>query len=140
MSRLAVGARRASLVRVAVTGVVATVVAAALTTAAAAVAKSAGVDFEIPDGGESIPVAGFATVTTAFSLVGVGIALALSRWSARPATRFVQIAVPLTAVSLAPPFAVGADAGTAETLVGLHLVAAAVMVPAMARCLRRGSD
>jgi len=127
---------RPRLGRVAVTGVVVAVAAAAATTACAALAKAAGVDFEIPDGGESIPTAGFATVTAGFSLVGVVVAVALAHWSARPAQRFLQITVPLAAVSLVPPFTVGANGATTATLVGLHLVAAAVVIPALARSLR----
>src|SRR5690606_3247907 len=105
------------------TGAVATVVAATATTVGAALAKAAGVDFEVPDGGEVIPTGGFATITGVFSLVGVGIAVALERWSSRPAKRFVAVTVPLVAVSLVPPFTVGASTATSLTLVVLHLVA-----------------
>ena len=129
-------ARRGGLGRVAVRGLIATVVAAAATTLCAAVAKAAGVKFEIPAGGEAIPTAGFATVTCAFSLVGVALALGLACWSDRPARRFVQVTVPLTAISLVAPLVVGANAATALTLIALHLVAATVMVPALARALR----
>lgn len=122
--------------RVVLTGLVATVVAAAATTSVAAAAHAAGVDFEVPDGGEAIPLGGFTTVTTFFSLVGVVIAVALARWSARPAQRFVRIIVPLAAASLVPPFIAGANAATTVTLVGLHLITAAVMIPALAHALR----
>ena len=120
----------------AVSGLVATLVAMAATTLAAALALALGVDFEVPDGGETIPLSGFAVVTGFFSLVGVVIAVALLRWSARPAERFVRTAVSLTAVSLVPPFLSGADAATTVAHVGLHLVAAAVMIPTLARALR----
>ena len=89
-----------------------------------------------PTGGETIPLTGIAVVTGFFSLVGVVIAAALLRWSARPAERFVWTAVSLTAISLVPPLLAGADAATTATLIGLHLVAATVMVPALARTLR----
>ncbi|XRQ08724.1 DUF6069 family protein [Actinomadura welshii] len=118
------------------TGFVATLAAVGVTTLAAALAQAAGVDFEVPDGGESIPLAGFAVVTGFFSVVGVVIAAALARWSARPAALFVWTAVSLTAVSLVPPFLSGANAATVTALLGLHLVAAAVMIPALARSLR----
>ncbi|TQS20723.1 hypothetical protein FLX08_14680 [Microbispora hainanensis] len=117
-------------------GVVATLAAMAATALAAALAQAAGVGFEIPDGGESIPLPGFAVVTGFFSVVGVVIAVALLRWSARPAERFVWTAVSLTAISLVPPFLSGADAATVSALVGLHLVAAAVMIPTLVRSLR----
>ncbi|MDO9454722.1 DUF6069 family protein [Nocardioides sp.] len=121
----------------ALTGVVATVAAVVATTLVAALAHAAGVDFEIPDGGETIPLSGFAVVTGVFSLVGTAIAVALLRWSARPADRFTWIALSLTAVSLVPPLTSGAAAATTVALVALHLVPAAVMVPALARGLRR---
>jgi hypothetical protein len=44
--------------------------------------------------------------------------------------------VSLTAISLVPPFICAADAATVAALVGLHLVAAAVMIPALTRSLR----
>jgi hypothetical protein len=88
---------------VAVAGALATLVAMVATACVAALAHAAEVDLEVPDGGESIPVPGIAVVTGVFSVVGVVIALALLRWSARPAERFVQATVTLTAISLAPP-------------------------------------
>ncbi|MET8153802.1 DUF6069 family protein [Actinoplanes sp. NPDC049668] len=120
----------------AVTGLVATLVAVVATTLAAALAKGVGVDFEIPDGGETIPLAGFAVVTGFFSVVGVVIAAVLLRWSARPAARFVWTAVSLTVISFVPPLVSGADTGTVAALVVLHLVPAAVMIPALTRSLR----
>ncbi|KQR16589.1 DUF6069 family protein [Cellulomonas sp. Leaf334] len=119
------------------TGLVATVAAMVATTLAAALARALGVGFEIPDGGEAIPLPGFASVTGLFCVVGIVIAAALLRWSARPARRFVQTAVTLTVISLVPPLLAGADAATTAALVGLHLVAAAVMIPSLARSLRR---
>jgi hypothetical protein len=118
------------------TGLVATLAAMVATTLAAALAQAGGVDFEIPDGGETIPLSGFAVVTGFCSVVGVVIAVALLRWSARPAERFVWTALPLTAISLVPPFLSGANAATTSALLGLHLVAATVMIPALARGLR----
>jgi hypothetical protein len=120
-----------------VTGIAATLAAMVATTLAAALAQAVGVDFEIPDGGETIPLPGFAVVTGFFSVVGVVIAVALLRWSARPAARFVWTAVSLTALSLVPPLLSGADTATTTALVGLHLVAAAVVIPTLARSLRR---
>ena len=119
-------------------GLLAVVVAMVATASVAAVARAVGVDFEVPDGGaESIPVSGVAVVTGVFSVVGVVLAAGLLRWSARPAPRFLQTALPLAALSLVPPFLAGADGGTTASLVTLHLVAAAVMVPALTRTLRR---
>ncbi|MFJ6570669.1 DUF6069 family protein [Streptomyces sp. NPDC091292] len=122
------------------TGFVATLAAVVATTLAAALAQALGVDFEVPDGGETIPLSGFAVVTGFFSVVGIVIAVALRRWSARPAHRFVWAAVPLTAISLVPPFLSGANTATVTALIGLHLVPAAVMIPTLARSLRTRTD
>ena len=130
-----VGSRRFR--RLARTGALGVVASAAAVTLLAALVDASGVDLVVPAGGERIPLSGFAFVTAVCCTGGVALAAALLRWSARPAARFVQVAVALTAVSLVPPFLVGAATGTALALVGLHLVAAAVMVPVVARALRR---
>ncbi|TCO19761.1 hypothetical protein EV652_113160 [Kribbella steppae] len=122
------------------TGVIATLAAMAATTLAAALAQAVGVDFEVPDGGETIPLSGFAVVTGFFSVVGLLIAVALLRWSARPAKRFVWTAVSLTAISLVPPLLAGANTATTAALLGLHVVAATVMIPILARSLRTRND
>ena len=118
------------------TGLLATLAAMVATTLAAAAARAAGVDFEIPDGGETIPLSGFAVVTGFFSIVGVVIAVVLLRWSARPARRFVWTTVTLTAISLVPPLISGADTATITALLGLHLVPAAVVITTLTRSLR----
>ena len=122
------------------TGFIATLAAMVATTLAAALAQAVGVDFEVPDGGETIPLSGFAVVTGFFSVVGIVIAAALLRWSARPAERFVWTAVSLTAISLVPPLLSGANTATTTALLGLHLVAATVMIPTLARSLRTRTD
>jgi hypothetical protein len=122
------------------TGFVATLAAMAATTLAAALAQAVGVDFEVPDGGQAIPLPGIAVVTGFFSVVGIVIAVALLRWSARPAKRFVWTAVSLTAISLVPPLLSGANTATTTALLGLHLVPATVMIPTLARSLRTRTD
>src|SRR5687767_8357146 len=124
----------------AVTGSIATLVAMVATTLAAALARAVGVDFEVPEGGETIPLSGIAVVTGFFSVVGIVIAVALLRWSARPAERFMWTAVTLTVISLVPPLISGASTATMAALIGLHLVAATVMIPTLARSLRNRSD
>jgi len=111
-----------------------------LATLAAAHAQAVGVDFEVPDGGETIPLSGIAVVTGFFSVVGVVMAAALLRWSARPAERFVRVSVSLTAMSLVPPLLSEANPATITALLGLHLVAATVMIPTLARSLRTRTD
>jgi amino acid transporter len=82
--------------------------------------------------GASIPIAGFAQLTLVFSLVGVGIAAVMARKARRPRT-----AVALTALSFVPDLTFGFDAGSAATLITLHTVAAAIVVPTLARRLAR---
>jgi hypothetical protein len=122
--------------RVIGTGLVATFAAMVATTVVAAVAKAVGVDFKVSDG-ETIPMSGITFMTAVFSVIGIVIAVALRRWSARSAERFVQTAVILTVLSLVAPFLSGGDAATVAALVGLHLVAATVMIPSVARSLRQ---
>lgn len=122
------------------TGLVAVPTAMAATSLAAVLARAGGVEFEIPDGGQAIPVSGVAFVTGVFSTVGVVIAAVLLRWTAHPAQRFVWTTVSLTAISLVPPFVVDASAATVAALVGLHLVAATVMIPTLARRLARAAE
>jgi hypothetical protein len=132
--------RTRRLRRLAGTGLIATLAAMVATTLAAALAQAVGVDFEVPDGGQTIPLPGFAVMTGFFSVVGIVIAAALLRWSARPANRFVQTAVSLTAISLIAPLLSGANIATTTALLGLHLVAATVMIPTLARSLRTRTD
>jgi uncharacterized membrane protein HdeD (DUF308 family) len=106
------------------------------TTVAAALVGAAGVNFEVPDGGETIPLPGIAVLTGIFSFVGVLIAIAFRRWSRRPAHRFLWTTVSLTAISLIPPLLAGANPATTTTLIALHLLAAAVMIPTLTRTLR----
>ena len=98
----------------------------------ATLADAAGVDFELPDGGESVPVLGIGNLAFVFSLVGIVIAAALRRWTTRPARTFLRIAVVLTAASLIPPFLVGANLATSVGLVLTHLATAAIMIPVLA--------
>lgn len=122
------------------TGFIATLAAMVATTITAALAQAVGVDFEVPDGGETIPLSGIAFVTGVLSGVGVVMAVALLHWSSRPADRFVWTAVSLTAISLVPPLISGADSATTTALMVLHLVAATVMIPTLARSIRTRTD
>lgn len=121
-------------------GLVAALAAMVATTLLAALAGAVGVDFEIPDGGQAIPLPGFAVVTGFFSILGLAIAIALLRWAARPTERFVWTAVSLTAISFVPPLLSGANAATIVALLGLHLVAATVMILALTHGLRSRTE
>lgn len=126
---------RRRLVGVVRTGLLASLAAVVATTAAAGLAMALGVELEVPEDGEAIPLSGIAFVAGVFSLAGVVIAAALLRWSARPRAHFVWTTLVLTALSLVPPWLVGAAVSTSVTLVVLHLVAAVVMIPGLARSL-----
>jgi len=117
------------------TGLLASLVAVVATTTAAGFATAVGVELEVPVDGETIPLSGIAFVTGVFSLVGMVIAAALLRWSARPRRNFVRTTLVLTALSLVPPWVVGAAVSTSVTLVVLHLVAAGVVIRSLARSL-----
>ncbi|WP_217996878.1 DUF6069 family protein [Nocardioides jensenii] len=116
-------------------GVGASVVASAATTALAAIASAAGVSFA--NGGESIPLLGFTQLTLIFSLIGVGMAGVMARTARRPRTTFVRTAVVLTVLSFVPDLTFGFDAGSAVTLIALHVVAAAIVVPTLTARLAR---
>jgi uncharacterized protein DUF6069 len=108
--------------------------AAAVTTAVAAVALGAGVPLEID--GEQIPLVGFAQMTLMATAVGVLIAKALGRWSATPRRRFVAVTIALTALSVVPDLMMPATTmATRLVLIATHVVAAAVVIPALARRL-----
>jgi Family of unknown function (DUF6069) len=118
----------------AVPGIAAALAAAAATTAVAATARAAGVALAAE--GEQIPLLGFAQITFVFSVVGVILAAVLRRKAARPRRTFVRTTMGLTAVSLAAPFALPMDGVSIAVLVLTHLVAAAIVIPAVASRLR----
>jgi amino acid transporter len=115
-------------------GVAAAAVASVATTVLAAVASAAGISFA-DSTGASIPIPAFAQLTMVFSLVGVGMAAVMARRARRPRSTFVRTAVALTALSFVPDLTFGFDAGSAATLITLHSVAAAIVVPTLARRL-----
>lgn len=117
-------------------GVVAAAVASLATTVLAALASAAGVSFA-DSAGAGIPIAGFAQLTLVFSLVGVGMAAVMARKARRPRSTFVRTTLALTALSVVPDLTFGFGAGSALTLVCLHIVAAAIVVPTLARRLAR---
>ncbi|MFY1671833.1 DUF6069 family protein [Plantactinospora sp. WMMB334] len=115
------------------TGLVATVVASAATMAVAAAGHAAGISLDVS--GAPIPVTGFGTLTAIFSLVGVVMAALLSRFARRPRRTFVRTTVVLTVLSLVPDVIADAAPATRALLMLTHLVAAAIVIPAVARRL-----
>lgn len=114
-------------------GVVASAVASGAASAVAAVSNAAGISLDI--GGAPIPVSGFAVLTVVFSLVGVALAALLSRTARRPRATFVRTTVVLTALSLVPDVIADATSATKAILMLTHLLAAAIVIPALARRL-----
>lgn len=108
------------------TGVVVGVVAAAGTTAVAAIAKASDVSLEVD--GKAIPLAAFAWWT----LVGAAVGVILVRML-RDRRRFVAVTTTATALSLIPAIVLPDDGATKAVLVGIHLLAAAIIIPMFAR-------
>lgn len=107
--------------------------AAAVATAAAAAVHAAGVPLAVD--GETIPLAGFAQLTVLGAVLGGIIAAVLKRRSSAAHRRFLQTVGVLTALSCVPSVALPPDVATRVALVVLHLVAAAIVVPVLARHL-----
>jgi uncharacterized membrane protein YoaK (UPF0700 family) len=115
-------------------GLAASFVASLATTAMAAVASAAGVSFA-DHTGASIPVLGFANVTFVFSMLGVALAAVLARRARQPRRTFVRTTIVLLALSFIPDLTFGFDPASAVTLMATHVVAAAIVIPMLARRL-----
>jgi hypothetical protein len=104
--------------------------AAAATTAGAAVLRAAGILLAVHG---KIPLASFAQLTF-LAAVGGGVLLAvLIRRSSAARQRFIWITAGLTALSCAAPAAFADTAASKIALVALHLLAAGIIVPLLAR-------
>jgi uncharacterized membrane protein len=106
--------------------------ASAVVAGIAAVLHAVGVSFDVHG---DIPIAAFAQMRFLGAIAGGAIAAVLKRRSVDPARRFVQVAVALTALSCIPSVAMPHDVATKLALVTTHLVAAAIIVPVLARKL-----
>jgi len=120
-------------------GIAAAIVASAVTTGLAYVATQAGVSFVDPAKPElPIPLLGFAELTFVFSLIGVGLAAIFARKARHPRSTFVRTTVVLLVLSIVPDFVKIPNfspdfaTATAWTLAGLHVVAAAIVIPVLA--------
>lgn len=116
------------------TGAGATVAAAVATSLVAAAGQAVGVSTAIS--GLPIPVEGFATLTVIFSVVGLVIATVLRRFARSPRTAWVRTTVALTVLSFVPDVIADAATSTKVLLMLTHVVAAAIVIPAVARRLR----
>jgi hypothetical protein len=104
--------------------------AAAATTAGAAVLRTAGIPLAVHG---KIPLAGFAQLTFIAAVIGGVLLAVLIRRSSAPRQRFVRITAGLTALSCAAPAAFADTTASKIALVGLHLLAAGIIVPVLAR-------
>jgi Family of unknown function (DUF6069) len=114
-------------------GLTASAVAAVATPTVAAAGQLAGISLVV--NGAPIPLSGFAVLTAIFSVVGLVLALVLARAVRRPRTAFVRTTLVLTALSLVPDVLVDASPATKLLLMLTHVVAAAIVIPAIARRL-----
>ncbi len=105
-------------------------VAAAATTLTAASLRAAGVHLAV---GGRIPLAAFAQFTFAGAVLGGLLVAVLNRRSSISRRRFTQIAVALTALSCLAPAAGGDDVSSKIGLIAIHLLAAAIIAPVLAR-------
>jgi predicted alpha/beta hydrolase len=115
------------------TGAVATVAAAVATAAVAVAGQAVGIGTAMS--GQTIPAAGFAFLTAIFSVVGLVIAVSLRRFARRPRTMWIRTTVALTVLSFVPDVLADATVGTKLLLMLTHVVAAAIVIPAIARRL-----
>jgi peptidoglycan/LPS O-acetylase OafA/YrhL len=104
--------------------------AAAVTTAGAVALRAAGVPLAVHG---KIPLAGFPQVTFIAAVIAGALLAFLNRRSSAPRRRFVQMAIGLTAISCVLPAAFADTTASKFALVTLHLVAAAIIVPVLAR-------
>lgn len=112
------------------TAAIAGVVAAVATTAIGAIAKAADVPLVVGDMKIQIPA--FAMFTLIAAALGGLIATQLQKRAGQPRRTFVITTVVLTALSFTPDLSADATTATRLTLIGAHLVAAAVIIPALA--------
>ncbi|HYH51959.1 MAG TPA: DUF6069 family protein [Acidimicrobiia bacterium] len=112
------------------TAAIAGVIAAVATTAIGAVAKAADVPLVAGDMEIQIPM--FAVFTLIGAALGAVIATQLQKRNGQPRRAFVITTVVLTALSFLPDITADATTATKLTLIGAHLVAAAVIIPALA--------
>ncbi|MCD2195153.1 DUF6069 family protein [Actinomycetospora endophytica] len=114
-------------------GSAATVAAAAATAIVAAAGQAVGITTEVS--GAPIPTAGFAVLTAIFSVVGLVIAVSLRRFARHPHTMWIRTTVVLTALSFVPDLLADAAVGTKLLLMLTHVLAAAIVIPTVARRL-----
>ncbi len=113
---------------------IATLLAAAATELLVALVKAAGADVAIQ--GKPLGFGGCAIALLMCMVPAAGLIAGVCRWAASPARAWVRITVPLTVVSFVPDLAVASTStGSRLTLMAAHVVAAAIVIPLVARKL-----
>ena len=115
------------------TGSAATVAAAVATALVAGAGQAVGISTAVS--GTPIPPSGFAVMTVIFSALGLVIAAALRRFAHLPRTAWLRTTVALTVLSVVPDVLADAAVTTKVLLMLTHVVAAASVIPAVARRL-----
>lgn len=121
--------------------VAAVVVGAAVTEAYAWCAKAIDIPMKATTPSNDVPqdmrFGGFAGGVVFWSIAGIVLAVVLARKAKRPARTFVVTTVVLTAISLTTPFiSAKTDTATEVAFALGHVVAAAVIIPLIARRLQ----
>ena len=109
-------------------GALAGAIAAVCTTVVAAIASAADVSLEV--NAQAIPIPAFAWWT----LVGAAVGVVLARFL-RERRRFVLVTTVAAGLSLIPPIAAPDDTATTAVLVGIHILAAGIIIPTLSRRL-----
>jgi hypothetical protein len=135
---------RASYKKLLLVNVGATVAAGVATEIWTGIIRATGTDLRIgdpfgdPSSAMKLPVGACATSIAMCMVLGALLSVVLNAKATRAAYTYVVVAAVLTFVSLgAPLVSAGASAATKATLIVAHLIAAAVIVPVVARCLAR---
>ena len=115
------------------TAAIAGAAAAVATTAVGSIAEAAEVPLVV--GGMDIQLPAFALFTFVGAALGGLIASQLRKRSTQPRRAFLLATAALTVLSVIPDVAGDATTATKLTLIGAHVLAAAMIIPALARRL-----
>ncbi len=118
------------------TGLAAGVVASAATTAVAAGSRGLGIALETVQD-EPIPLLGFGQVTFMSVVVGLVLASVLARRARHPQRTFTRTTVALTVASCVPSLVIVSGAASILVSIATHVVAAAIVIPAVRTRLPR---
>jgi hypothetical protein len=131
MTTIAIRPRTGTLTK---TVALATVAAAAAVEAVMALVNVAGPNVTLQ--GEAMPAGGCAIGVLMCMVPAIALLAGLRRWAANPRRAWVRTTVALTALSVLPDLTVAdTPVGSRLALIGAHVIAAAIIVPAVARAL-----